>query len=351
MVGAARGGASIVAWLSIAIVAIMWGGCAPAARSAPRRPIPPSARPDASPAPHDTLAPAEPAPGLVEQPAAAVEPGNHSHLPELALPPRPEGAPTGSAFFEKTKDLKQSAFEAAAVAEIIAGNVPSFLRRFAPVTVERTFGGEVVSATVYVLRDYLAIGSDSDFIRIPLGASNAQRVATAADCVLPTKLLVDEIYRQADERLPPRWIEGGPTYADRSDYLRHHVDVEAQRSAAASGLGSLRAGTMKDVVLTNKLVTREGRVAIYGWHRPNGEPIQPLSTVHSARYADYSHGVRLIRGTMVVADREMRVSSVMRSPRLSALVSDEGPLEFLAYPVGSAHSPASATGAARKVGR
>ena len=43
-----------------------------------------------------------------------------------------------------------------------------------------------------------------------------------------------------------------------------------------------------------------GKIAIYGWHRLNGAPIQPLSTVHGACYADYSHGIRLVSETVLV---------------------------------------------------
>ncbi len=41
--------------------------------------------------------------------------------------------------------------------------------------------------------------------------------------------------------------------------------------------GKLIAGHKKDVVITNRLLTMPKRVAIYGWHRPNGSPIQPLA--------------------------------------------------------------------------
>ena len=50
----------------------------------------------------------------------------------------------------------------------------------------------------------------------------------------------------------------------------------------------LTAGPRKDLVLTSRLWLDPGKVAIYGWHRARGAPIQPLSTVHGAGYADYS---------------------------------------------------------------
>ncbi len=41
-------------------------------------------------------------------------------------------------------------------------------------------------------------------------------------------------------------------------------------------------------------------MAIYGWHKPDGTPIQPLTTVHVDWYVDYSHGVRLAKRTVKV---------------------------------------------------
>jgi len=32
--------------------------------------------------------------------------------------------------------------------------------------------------------------------------------------------------------------------------------------------------------IANKLANNPGKIAIYGWHRLNGMPIQPVSTVH-----------------------------------------------------------------------
>jgi hypothetical protein len=54
---------------------------------------------------------------------------------------------------------------------------------------------------------------------------------------------------------------------------------------------------------TNRPWSNPGRVAIYGWHRPDGNPIQPLNTVHGIRYADYSQGVRLVSDTAYVGGK------------------------------------------------
>jgi len=66
--------------------------------------------------------------------------------------------------------------------------------------------------------------------------------------------------------------------------------VKRERAAHAEPLGELTSGDKKDLVLTSLLWRVPGRVAIYGWHRAVNQPIQPLSKVHGARYADYSPG-------------------------------------------------------------
>ena len=81
--------------------------------------------------------------------------------------------------------------------------------------------------------------------------------------------------------------------------------IDQQSQARDFPLGALVSGHKKDVVLTNRLITHPGQIAIYGWHRGIGEPIQPLSTVHGAGYADYSHGIRLV-SQMAMIDGKLR---------------------------------------------
>jgi len=68
-------------------------------------------------------------------------------------------------------------------------------------------------------------------------------------------------------------------------------------------------------------------VAIYGWHYPGGKPIQPLYVGHWDRYVDYSHGIRLVAGEMIIDGQTHRVSDVLKDTLLCGLVSDEGPID------------------------
>jgi hypothetical protein len=100
--------------------------------------------------------------------------------------------------------------------------------------------------------------------------------------------------------------------------------IEKQSRAHGIHLGTLVSGHKKDVVITNRLINRPGQIAIYGWHRAKGAPIQPLSTVHGANYADYSHGIRLI-SEMAIIDGEARsTDDILRDSLFASVLSDEG---------------------------
>jgi len=243
-------------------------------------------------------------------------------MEEQAIPCERPGV-TGSLFLEETKLMSRAEREGAIYDAIANGAVPSFAHAFADVPVEH--GGH--TGVVRVAIDYAAIGSDDDFVRIPMSPITAQRLADLAGYVLPTKKLVDAIYRSAVVKLAPSPLPPGPQMMSNDYYRRHHEAIEKQRAGRTSG--ELVAGHKKDVVLTKRLVQRPDRVAIYGWHRLDGRPIQPLSLVHEAGYADYSHGIRWVSSTMVVDGVERPIADVASDPELAGLVSDEGPLAIM----------------------
>jgi hypothetical protein len=116
-----------------------------------------------------------------------------------------------------------------------------------------------------------------------------------------------------------------------TDYVLRHTNlVGLQRGLHPEPLGALTAGDKKDLVLTEELWRSPGRVAIYGWHKLTGTPIQPLSTVHGARYVDYSHGLRLISNTVYVNGAVRSMEDVLADPQLAPILSREGPLQHLA---------------------
>jgi len=272
-------------------------------------PEPPA--PDPSPAPD----PAGPGP-------AGVGPIELTRVPE-----RPAGAPGGAAFLRGTEGLSAAAREARFLDALLAGNVPRFLRTLQPVTIRaRGRDGQPHTVVLWVTPDYLAVGSDADFARLPLRPATAQRVADRFGCLLPTREIVDAVWAAAAVQLTPAPLSPGPQMTSSAYFLTHQRRIEAQWAAQGASRGSLTAGHKKDVVLSARLRTRPDRVAIYGWHRRDGRPIQPLSTVHGASYADYSHGARLVFDTALVDGQRRPVAEVLADPALWPLLSDEGPL-------------------------
>jgi hypothetical protein len=243
--------------------------------------------------------------------------------PLLRLPARPADAVGGSEFARRTSGLSSADRDRAVVAELERGNIPSFLAHLTPVVLSAdASGARAAAATIWVTPDYLAIGSDDDFLYVPLTYYSATIVADRFGCVLPTPRMVDAIYEQSAHHLTPAPLPAGPSMCSNVYLSKHQQRIDAQRSGLP--LGTLIAGHKKDLVLSNRLRRLPARVAIYGWHTAPGRPIQPLSTVHGAQYVDYSHGVRLVSATVLVGGQERSVYEALRDSRSAPILSSEG---------------------------
>ena len=236
---------------------------------------------------------------------------------------------TGTAFYELVAAWKWKARDSAAKAEILSGNLPSFLRRFTRVDIAFTDSvtGKTIKAYYYVAPDYLSLGTDDDWARIPLTPMAAQVIADSFHCFLPTRKMVNDIYEHASVKLAPV-----PMYAFRDSSVtmwQHHLMIEGQRK----GKKGLIAGIKKDVVLSGKVSrdTKPDREAIYGWHKLDGKPIQPLYTGHINWWVDYSHGIRLVYRTIWVNGTPMDYTTVMKDPVLQKLLCDEEWCDFFRY--------------------
>jgi hypothetical protein len=146
-------------------------------------------------------------------------------------------------------------------------------------------------------------------------------IASEFGFILPTRKIVDAIADQAEFRFKPKPLPPGFMMRSSEYYFKHNQMIEKQHEGRP--LGELVAGHKKDVVLTSRLLGPE-RIAIYGWHRKNDEPIQPLSTVHDARYADYSHGIRLIYEQVCIDGEFHSIYDVLADTTLGPVLSYEG---------------------------
>ncbi len=248
---------------------------------------------------------------------------------ELGLPDRPADASTGSELAEEWRGLPLAEREERVFEEIMRGNVPTWLRTLRSVRVATDPAAP--AATIWVTPDYLAVGSDDDYLLVPMTPQTAQRIADRLRCSLPTPRLVDAIWSVASLRLEPTPIPPSPDMTTVPVFWAHSVAVRRQRTASDAPFGALTSGHKKDVVITPRLATSPGKVAIYGWHEEDGDPIQPLYLGHTDRWVDYSHGIRLVDREIVVDGERMDLWLALADPELATLLSGEGRIVQPAY--------------------
>jgi hypothetical protein len=274
----------------------------------------------------------EPTPGEAAKPQN--EPAKKlSTASPISFPNRPKVAIGGAAFAEQVAALSLHDREAAILREITSGNFPNFLRTFKTVEIRGPLkpgkGKRDVTARIAVMPDYLAVGSDADFVRMPMTPQTAQMIADRFGCVLPTRKFVDAIDAQAELKLAPHpMTEAREAVAT---FVEHNRIIEGQRGGKPLGL--LTTGIKKDIVLTPRIFEKPNRLAIYGWRQLDGTPIQPLTIVHWHGYVDYSHGVRLIRDTLDASGKKLNIVDLLADPERCGLVSDEGPMQPPRYPI------------------
>ena len=243
---------------------------------------------------------------------------------------------TGSEFIASLGPTKDAARESAIQQALEHGaSEPAFLDRFVDVTVSGKGADGWDYTLVYrVAPDYLAVGTDEDFVLMPMYPTTAQRIADAWGCLLPTYKMVNQIWNAAPLKIPPHTFD--PHKHDNTSneiYAAINAKIAADRLASKLPLGTLTAGHKKDVVLSRLMATHPQSVFIYGWFG-GGRPIQglPLFTGHSIHYVDYSHGLRMVARTALLNGKGIDLVQVLSSPVVCGLISDEGTVPVTTYP-------------------
>lgn len=209
------------------------------------------------------------------------------------------------------------------------GAIPPFMRKLATITV--VAGSNTIEYEVSP--DYLCLGTDLDYFRVPMAPTTAQAIVDKLDGLMPTKRMVDQIY-QAATKLTPRTYRpstGQPGREDSWTYSDHNRRIQEQLTAKGILPGTLIAGHKKDVVITNQLLKAPKKVAIYGWHDTDGKAIQPLYLGHGDFYADYSHGIRLVSKKCRVNGVERNLEEVLRDKDLGPMLTGDAPLQITRY--------------------
>lgn len=246
-------------------------------------------------------------------------------LKRLNIPLRLNDAETGSAFMKRVDTLKRADREEEIFRAISEGNMPDFLRNTVELSGEFADSAGIMHSVVYqVMPDYLAVGSDSDFCRIPMNPHTAQRLADQFGASMITSKISDHIYEKAEIRLNPfNYIPVGNANELVSKFEAHNIQIESQFREAGGKRGQLVAGIKKDVVLSSGLADRPDRVVIYGWHKSDGIPIQPVYSGHIDWYVDYSHGIRLINNQVLIDGKPVLFTDILMDPVLYRIFSDE----------------------------
>ncbi|MEQ1826515.1 MAG: hypothetical protein ABL921_11245, partial [Pirellula sp.] len=218
---------------------------------------------------------------------------------------------------------------------VLAGNVPANARTLVPIQVS-SMGTDQKKhvATFFVAADYMSIGSDADSVRMPMTPASCMDIGKSLGCSLVTPKVSDDVFEASTIRLSPKSLTN-----DReapATFLQHHQLIESQLQALAADADRWRGqkktspivGIKKDIVISRKLLDKPNRVAIYGWHYPDGRPIQPVYAGHVDWYTDYSHGLRLIDESILIDGKEYNLSDAILDPDLHPLLSHEGPIDL-----------------------
>lgn len=252
----------------------------------------------------------------------------------LNIPPRKPDAESGKDFMNRIAPLSRDDREEEIYKAVSSGNIPGFLRN------TKTLNGEFADSTglmhkvIYeAMPDYLAVGNDTDYCRIPMNPYTAQRLATLSGASLITSKLSDHIYEMADKKLTPfNYVPVGNANELVTKFEEHNAQVEKQLNEAGGKKGDLVAGIQKDVILSSRLANQPGKVVIYGWHKPDGKPIQPVYSGHIWWYVDYSHGIRFINNEVLIDGKPALFSDILKDPVLFKIFSNEDkPMEQAEY--------------------
>jgi hypothetical protein len=253
---------------------------------------------------------------------------------QLNIPPHTTGAEPGKAFMKRISLLPLKEREEEIFKAIASGNIPDFLRQMVTISYVGTdSAGRQYKITMEVMPDFLSVGNDQDFYRIPMNPLTAQRLADLFGTSLLTAKLSDTIYNRSPVKLSPfNYIPVGNANELVTKFMEHNEQIEKQWKEAGGTRGQLIAGIKKDVIISNRLAKQPGKVVIYGWHKPDGRPIQPVYSGHVDWYVDYSHGIRFVNNQVRIDGKPALLSDILKDPMLYKLVSDEdAPMKQTTY--------------------
>lgn len=216
-------------------------------------------------------------------------------------------------------------------------------------TVQVEGGGR--KGTVYVFSRTLRIG-ETNPVRVSVNYETAQRICDLLGCAMMTPLVADKTYEQSTLRLAPmpmsKWVQDG-TMANTNRMIEYSQKLDAR---VPVGSEQLTSNESKHWVVTkrfwadadaSKRWPPNKRSANYGWwstSAPNGRLWQSTGLVHDWMHTDYSQQLVLMSQRMEVEGLgNVHVGTILKHPKLCAMLSNEGPLDSWAHPAFGKTSP------------
>ncbi len=136
---------------------------------------------------------------------------------------------TGTELYDQIDTLGGSKRETHVLQLLTTNTLSPHLKDVTITVTGKNTKGEETTIEYTVKSDYLCVGTELDYFRLPLAPLTAQKVADHFNCTLPTKRMVDQIWKSATTKLPPQPISPKPGEAPRDSsitYRRHQRMVE-----------------------------------------------------------------------------------------------------------------------------
>jgi len=185
----------------------------------------------------------------------------------------------------------------------------------------------------------LNVSSDAlmlDGVRVNVTMTTMQKIVDVLGHAFPTSKISDLIRQHADALIGACTQTPDAKMAYTSRMIQHSRAVDAK----LAGNSGLACTIGKDWVLSNKLVNAPDKSANYGWHDPAAKYTSPgglklwqnLGLAHDRWHVDYSQVVRLISRNCLLNGEPRDLMELLQDPKLSKLLSYEGPLQLTRMP-------------------
>ena len=183
--------------------------------------------------------------------------------------------------------------------------------------------GNEVAATLLAMPDYLAVGSDDDFVRMPMTPQTAQQIADQFGCTLPTRKIVDAIDARRNCTSSP-----APSPRTARPSKRFSSTMKSSKSSGAAN----RSACSSPASRKTSSLRHESSKSPSAWRstaggNSNGQPIQPLTIVHwdSTSTTATAPGWSSTKSTSTA--KKSPSPTCLADPERCGLVSDEGPMK------------------------